>query len=100
MGPVVRTSGHVDGLTSGATWALAAVLLPGPDALSGVSLPATSVAVAALFDAAAAFFLVARSGVAGSLGEVVRVLASRRALAVGVCGLLGVRCSWVGTSRR
>ena len=89
MGRVGRTSGHVDGLTSGATWGVAAILLPGPDSLPGVSLLAASVAVAALFDAAAAFFLLARSGVAGSLGEVVRVLGSRRALAVAVCSVLG-----------
>jgi drug/metabolite transporter (DMT)-like permease len=84
-----RTSGYVDGLLSGATWGVVAVLLPGPGQLSGGSLPATATAVAALFDAAAAVFLLARSAVAGSLADVVRVLGSRRAFAVGTCSLLG-----------
>jgi len=80
-----RWSGHADGLLSGATWGVVAVLLPTAGQLPSASLPATSVAVAALFDAAAAVFLLTRSGVAA----VVRVLASRRALAIGLCGLLG-----------
>src|SRR3954471_19349081 len=84
-----RTSGYIDGLLSGATWGVVAVLLPGPERLAGASLPATATAVAALFDAAAAVFLLARSAVAGSLADVVRVLGSRRALAVGACSLLG-----------
>jgi hypothetical protein len=73
-----RTSGYVDGLLSGATWGVVAVLLPGPERLAGGSLPATTTAVAVLFDAAAAVFLLARSAVAGSLTDVVRVLCSRR----------------------
>jgi drug/metabolite transporter (DMT)-like permease len=84
-----RTSGHVDGLMSGATWGVVAVLLPGSDQLPGASLLAMSVAVSTLFDTAAAFFLLVRSGVAGSLADVVRVLTSKRALAVGVCSVLG-----------
>jgi drug/metabolite transporter (DMT)-like permease len=84
-----RTSGYVDGLLSGATWGVVAVLLPGPERLAGGSLPATTTAVAVLFDAAAAVFLLARSAVAGSLADVVRVLCSRRVFAVGVCSLLG-----------
>jgi drug/metabolite transporter (DMT)-like permease len=84
-----RTSGYVDGLVSGATWGVVAILLPGSDQLSGASLLAMSVAVAALFDTAAAFFLLVRSCVAGSLADVVRVLASKRALAVGACSVLG-----------
>src|SRR4051812_2265171 len=84
-----RTSGHVDGLISGATWGVVAVLLPGSDQLPGASLLAMSVAVAALFDTAAAFFLLLRSGVAGSLADVVRVLTSKGALAIGLCGFLG-----------
>jgi drug/metabolite transporter (DMT)-like permease len=48
-----------------------------------------SVAVAALFDTAAALFLLLRSGVAGSLADVVRVLTSKRALAIGLCSFLG-----------
>src|SRR4051794_4589980 len=74
---------------SGATWGVVAVLLPGPGQLSGASLLAMSVAVAALFDTAAALFLLVCSAVAGSLVAVVRLLASRRVLAVGVCSVLG-----------
>jgi drug/metabolite transporter (DMT)-like permease len=84
-----RTSGYVDGLVSGATWGVVAVLLPGSDQLSGASLLAMSVAVAALCDTAAALFLLVRSGVAGSHAGVVRVLTSRRALAIGACSVLG-----------
>jgi drug/metabolite transporter (DMT)-like permease len=84
-----RTSGYVDGLLSGATWGVVGVLLPGSARLSGASLLATSVAVATLFAAAAAFFLLVRSAVAGSLVDVARVLTSRRVLAVGVCSVLG-----------
>lgn len=84
-----RKSGYVDGLMSGATWGVVAVLLPGADQLSGASLLAMSVAVAALCDTAAALFLLFRSGVAGSLADVARVLASRRALAIGACSVLG-----------
>jgi drug/metabolite transporter (DMT)-like permease len=84
-----RTSGYVDGLMSGATWGVVAILLPGSDRLSGGSLLAMSVAVAALFDTAAAFFLLVRSAVTGSLVDVVRVLVSKRALAVGACSVLG-----------
>jgi drug/metabolite transporter (DMT)-like permease len=84
-----RKSGYVDGLVSGATWGVVATLLPGADQLSGASLLAISVAVAALCDTAAAFFLLVRSGAAGSLADVARVLASRRALAIGACSVLG-----------
>ena len=81
--------GYVDGLLSGLTWGVVAILLPAADLLTGASLPASSVAVAAVFDAAAAAFLLVRSGVAGALADVVRVLASRRTLAIGLCALLG-----------
>ena len=84
-----RVSGYVDGLLSGATWGVVAVVLPVAGSLPGASLPATSVAVAALFDAAAALFLVIRAGAAGALAGVLRLLVSKRALAVGVCSLLG-----------
>jgi len=84
-----RRSGYTDGLLSGATWGVVAVLLPGAERLSGASLPATATAVAAVFDAAAAVFMLARSGVVGALGDVVQVLGSRRVLAVGACSLLG-----------
>jgi drug/metabolite transporter (DMT)-like permease len=84
-----RTLGYVDGLGSGATWGVVAILLPGLDQLAGASLIAVSVAVAALFDTAAAFLLLIRSALSGSLGEVVRVLFSKRVLSVGVCSLLG-----------
>jgi drug/metabolite transporter (DMT)-like permease len=84
-----RMSGHADGLLSGATWGVVAILLPATGQLPGASLPATSVAVAAVFAAAAAVFLLICSGIAGALADVVRVLASRRALTIGVCSLLG-----------
>ena len=84
-----RKSGYVDGLVSGATWGVVAVLLPGADQLSGASLLAMSVAVAAICDSAAALFLLVRSGVAGSLADVARVLTSRRVLAIGACSVLG-----------
>jgi drug/metabolite transporter (DMT)-like permease len=48
-----------------------------------------SVAAAALCDTAAAFFLLVRSGLAGSLTDVARVLASTRVLAIGACSVLG-----------
>ena len=80
-----RWSGHADGLLSGATWGVVAILLPTAGQLPSASLPATSVAVAAIFDAAAAVFLLTRAGIA----DVVKVLASRRALAIGLCSLLG-----------
>jgi hypothetical protein len=95
-----RRSGHADGLLSGATWGVVAVLLPGAERLSGASLPATATAVAAVFDVAAAVFMLARSGVAGELGAVVRVLGSRRVLPSGHAASSEGRCSWVGTSRR
>ena len=91
-----RWSGHADGLLSGATWGVVAILLPTAGQLPSASLPATSVAVAAIFDAAAVVFLLTRSGIA----DVVKVLASRRALAVGLCACSEARCSWAGTSRR
>ena len=84
-----RLSGYVDGLVSGATWGVVAILLPGFGGLSGASPTAVSVAVAAVFDTAAALFLIVRSSVAKELVAVVRLLASKRALAVGVCGLFG-----------
>jgi len=93
-----RTSGYVDGLGSGATWGVVAILLPGLDRLSGASMPALSVAVAAFFAAAAALFLLIRSALAGSLVDVAYVLFSKRALGVAACSLLGGRCSWAGTS--
>ena len=81
-----RTSGYVDGLLSGATWGVVAVLLPGPERLAGASLPATTTAVAVLFDAAAAVFLLARSVVAGSLADVVRLVGSGGVFAVAAGG--------------
>ena len=84
-----RKSGYVDGLLSGATWGVVAILLPGAEQLPGASLLAMSMAVAALCDTAAALFLLVRSSIAGSLADVARVLASRRALAIGACSVLG-----------
>ena len=84
-----RWSGHADGLLSGATWGVVAILLPTAGQLPSASLPATSVAVAAIFDAAAAVFLLTRAGIA----DVVKVLASRRALAIGLCSRCSARSS-------
>jgi drug/metabolite transporter (DMT)-like permease len=85
-----RVSGYADGLISGATWGLVAVLLarqsprmPGDPAL------ATPLVMAAVLDSAAAFFLLVRSGVTGALPRVLGLLASRRAFTVAWCGLLG-----------
>src|SRR3954447_1790174 len=82
--------GYADGLLSGLTWGVVAILLPAADRFTGASLPASSVAVAAVFDAAAAAFLLVRSGAAGALAHGVRGLGSRRAIAAGACAPLGV----------
>lgn len=91
-----RKSGYVDGIMSGATWGVVAILLPGSDQLSGASLLAMCVTVAVLCDTAAAFFLLVRSGVAGSIADVARVLVSRRALVIGACSVLGGPLFMVG----
>ncbi len=84
------TSGYVDGMISGATWGLAAVLLAGLSFRTpGHSLLAMLLVIAAVFDAAGALFLLVRSGVTGALPNVLRLLTSRTALTVGMCGLLG-----------
>ena len=84
-----RTSGYADGLISGATWGLVAVLLPRLDQLSGESLLAMPLAVAAIFDSAAALFLLIRSSAAGALPRMLRLITSRRALTVAMCSFLG-----------
>ena len=84
-----RASGYADGLISGATWGVVAILLPGSALLTGESILAMPLAVAAVFDAAAAFFLLARSTAAGALLDVLRLAASRRAVPIAFCSLLG-----------
>ncbi len=85
-----RTSGYADGLISGATWGLVAVLLARQSArMSGHPALATPLVMAAVFDSAAALFLLARSGVTGALPRVLGLATSRGALAVAACSLLG-----------
>ena len=84
-----RASGYVDGIVSGATWGVVAIMLPGPDRLPGQPLLAMSVAAAALFDSAGAGVLLARAGMRGTFLDVLRVLSSRRVLLVAVCSVLG-----------
>jgi drug/metabolite transporter (DMT)-like permease len=57
--------------------------------MSGHPALATSVVMAAVFDCAAALFLLARSTVVGSLREILGLVTSPRALPVAACSLLG-----------
>jgi drug/metabolite transporter (DMT)-like permease len=85
-----RVSGYADGLVSGATWGLAAVLLTMASAgMRGAPLLAVALVVAAAHDAAAALFLVGRSCLRRGLGKIVRLVASREAGAVVACSILG-----------
>jgi drug/metabolite transporter (DMT)-like permease len=85
-----RTSGYIDGLVSGVTWGIVAVLLTGqPARMSGHSAVALPFVVAGVFDAAAALFLVARCGFAGALPRAVGLVMSRTAITVAACSLLG-----------
>ena len=88
--PVRRGSGYADGLISGATWGLVAVLLTTVSAaLWGYPIVATTLVVAAAHDGAAALFLLGWSGVRGGLRAIARLVASREAGAVIACSLLG-----------
>jgi len=60
-----RTLGYVDGLGSGATWGVVAILLPGLDQLAGASLAAVAVSVDALVDTAAALLLLRHAALWG-----------------------------------
>jgi drug/metabolite transporter (DMT)-like permease len=85
-----RASGYADGLMSGATWGLVAVLLTMASAgMSGFPLVITALVVAAGHDAAAALFLLGWSGVCGGLRRIARLIVSREAGAVLACSLLG-----------
>lgn len=87
---MARASGYADGLISGATWGFVALLLTRPSSLmSGHPALATAVVMAAVFDAAAAVFLLVRSTALGALREIVGLLTSPRALPVAACSLLG-----------
>jgi drug/metabolite transporter (DMT)-like permease len=57
--------------------------------MSGHPALATSIVVAAVFDSAAALFLLARSTVVGALPEICGLVTSLRALPVAACSLLG-----------
>jgi drug/metabolite transporter (DMT)-like permease len=84
------TSGYADGLVSGATWGVVAVLLDRVSArMPGHSGLATPLVIAAGHDSAAALFLVARSSVTGALPRILGLIFSRGALTVAVCSLLG-----------
>src|SRR5690349_15259864 len=85
-----RISGYIDGLVSGATWGLVAVLLAGQSGpMSGHPTVALPFVGAGVFDSAAAVFLVARSSVVGALPRIARLVTSRTAITVAVCSLLG-----------
>ena len=85
-----QASGYAEGLISGATWGFVAVLLTRPSSLmSGHPALATSVVMAAVFDCAAALFLLVRSTVVGALPEILGLVTSVRALPVAACSLLG-----------
>jgi drug/metabolite transporter (DMT)-like permease len=83
-------SGYADGLISGATWGLVAVLVARQSGrMPGQSALATPLVMAAVLDSAAALFLFVRSGVAGALPRVLGLLTSRNALTLAACSLLG-----------
>jgi drug/metabolite transporter (DMT)-like permease len=85
-----RASGYADGLVSGATWGLVAVLLTMVSAgIPGYPLVITALVVAAGHDAAAALFLLGRSGVCGGLRRIARLIVSREAWAIAACSVLG-----------
>jgi drug/metabolite transporter (DMT)-like permease len=80
----------VDGLMSGATWGLVAVLLTAVSAaMWGYPIVATTLVVAAAHDSVAALFLLGWSGIRGGLRGIARLVASREAGAVIACSLLG-----------
>lgn len=83
-------SGYVDGLVSGVTWGIVAVLLTGQSArMSGHSAAVLPFVVAGVFDAAAALFLVVRCGFAGGLRRAAGLVLSKTAFTVAACSLLG-----------
>ena len=81
--PVRRVSGYADGLMSGATWGLVAVLLTMVSAaMWGYPIVAITLVVAAAHDCAAALFLLGWSGIRGGFRAIARLVASREAGAV------------------
>jgi drug/metabolite transporter (DMT)-like permease len=87
---VSRRAGHADGLLSGATWGLVAVLLTAAsDRLAGQPAVAAAFVLAAAHDGAAAVFLVGRFVVLGRWRDVVALVRSRRLAAVTACSVLG-----------
>jgi drug/metabolite transporter (DMT)-like permease len=88
--PMSRTSGHVDGLVSGATWGLAALLLARPAVLMSGNPPlAVSIAIAAIHDFAAMLLLLVRAVITGTCRHVFDLIVSRRALVIVACSVLG-----------
>ncbi len=87
---VRRASGYADGLISGATWGLVAVLLAGVSArMAEYSAVATSLVIATLHDGAATVFLLARAGLTGTFGKVTALIGSRNSVAIAACAVLG-----------
>jgi drug/metabolite transporter (DMT)-like permease len=85
-----RASGYIDGLISGATWGVVGVLLAGlPSRMPGHQPVVRVLVIAAVFEAAAAAFLFARSALSGALPALLRVITSRTAITVATCSLLG-----------
>lgn len=85
-----RASGYADGLISGATWGLVALLLARQSArMSEYPALATALVIAAVHDSAATFFLFVRSSVTGALPRILGLITSRSALTVAACSLLG-----------
>jgi drug/metabolite transporter (DMT)-like permease len=85
-----RPSGYVDGLISGATWGVVAVLLARLfSRMQDYPLLAMLAVVSMVLETAAALFLLARAAVMGALPRVGRLLTSRTAVTVLWCGVLG-----------
>lgn len=85
-----RPSGYIDGLISGATWGLVAVLLARLfSRMQEYPLLAMLAVVSVVFETAAALFLLARSAAMGALPRVGRLLTSRTAVTVLGCSVLG-----------
>jgi|HubBroStandDraft_1064217.scaffolds.fasta_scaffold04451_4 drug/metabolite transporter (DMT)-like permease len=83
-------SGYANGLISGATWGVVAVLLDWVAArMPGHLAVATALVIAAVHDLAAAFFLVTRLTVVGGLPRILGLVWSRSALTIAACSLLG-----------
>lgn len=83
-------TGYADGLMSGATWGVVAVLLDRVAArIQGHWLVETPLVLAAGHDLAAAVFLLGRLGVTGALPSALRLVRSRPGLTIAACSFLG-----------